>query len=77
MAPPPNRNPTSFYEYEHGTSGSPRGSISSNRSVRFDSGNFSPSAESDYLAPGDQDDRMEGLRRRRYFVLLFLRVYHG
>ncbi|KAF7957419.1 hypothetical protein EAE96_003004 [Botrytis aclada] len=64
MAPPPNRNPTSFFEYEHGTSGSPRGSISSNRSVRFDSGNFSPSAESDYLAPGDQNQQTDGLRRR-------------
>lgn len=65
MANPPNRNPTSFYEYENGTSGSPRGSISSNRSVRFDSGNFSPSAESDYLVADDQNEQNEGLRRRR------------
>ncbi|KAG4027729.1 hypothetical protein MFRU_027g00220 [Monilinia fructicola] len=70
MALPPNRNPTSFYEYEHGTSGSPRGSISSNRSVRFDSGDFSPSAESDYLVPGDHNGEDEGLRRRRSSIAM-------
>ncbi|QSZ35819.1 hypothetical protein DSL72_006941 [Monilinia vaccinii-corymbosi] len=67
MARPANRNPITFYEYEHGISGSPGGSISSNRSVRFDEGNFSPSAESDYLVPDDQN---EGLRRRRSSIAM-------
>ncbi|KAI9646774.1 hypothetical protein NHQ30_004773 [Ciborinia camelliae] len=70
MARPPNRNPTTFYEYEHGTSGSPRGSMSSNRTVRFESGNFSPSADSDYLDPGDQNEQNEGIRRRRSSIAM-------
>ncbi|PQE30810.1 transmembrane amino acid transporter protein [Rutstroemia sp. NJR-2017a WRK4] len=65
-------NPTNFHEYEYGTSNSPRSSISG-RSVRFESGNFSPSEASDLLdIPDGQNGPENGIRRRRSSIAMRL-----